>query len=131
VSYRILPHTADWRAELEARDLDGLYQSAVDWVRETVVGSSPVEAREVRTLDPSGEDDEERFFRFVRELVFLYDAEGFLPARVERGVPLVLLGDRFDPMRHASERPVKALTRHGYLFEHTPEGFLAELILDL
>lgn len=131
MTYRILPHTADWRAELEAESLEGLYQSAVDFVRETVVGNSPVEAREVRTVEPSGEDDEERFFRFVRELVFLYDAEGFLPARVELRSPIVLLGDCYEPMRHASERPVKAVTRHGYLFEHTPEGYVAELILDL
>lgn len=135
--YRLLPHTADLRAELEAPDAAGLYQAAADLVREVVAGDSPVEPREERAIElPAAGDDRERFFRFVRELVYLYDAEGFLPAEVELGDPPRVLGERFDPERHHSERQVKAVTRHGFRFEAVAAGtgdgrLRAELVFDL
>jgi SHS2 domain-containing protein len=63
-------------------DLASLYQSAADLVREILVGSSVVASGEERCLAVEGADDGERFFRFVRGLLYLYDCEGFLPARV-------------------------------------------------
>lgn len=134
MSYELLPHTADLRACLAAGDLYGLYQSAADLVREVLVGTSPVEAADERALELEAAEDEgeeERFFRFVRELLFLYDSEGFLPCRVAGLDPLTVTGERFDPHRHASWRQVKALTRHGYVFEQTPEGYRADVLFDL
>jgi SHS2 domain-containing protein len=137
MGYELLPHTADLRACLTAPDLAGLYQSGADLVREVLVGTSAVEAADERTLElepaeaSGGEAEEERFFRFVRELLFLYDAEGFLPCRVAGLDPLTVTGERFDPHRHASWRQVKALTRHGYVFEKTPEGYRADVLFDL
>lgn len=140
MSHRLLAHTADLRAELDAADLPGLYAEALALVREALVGESAVESRAERRVPESGGDEAERFFRFVRELVYLYDTEAFLPAavRFERG-PRVA-GERFDPRRHASERQIKAVTRHGYRFERprlaTASGavvplYRAELVFDL
>jgi SHS2 domain-containing protein len=101
-------------------------------VRETLVGGSSVAAREERRFARAGEDEAERFFRFVRELVYLFDAEGFVPAaaRLEGG-DTVVSGERFDPQRHVFERQIKALTRHRFRFERTPAGLRAELVFDL
>jgi SHS2 domain-containing protein len=82
LSYRYLAHTADLRAALDGTDLASLYQSAADLVHEILVGSSVVASGEERCLAVEGADDGERFFRFVRGLLFLYDSECFLPARV-------------------------------------------------
>ncbi|KAB2968990.1 MAG: archease [Thermoanaerobaculia bacterium] len=129
---RLLDHTADLRAEIEAPDLDALHAEAAALVRETLVGDSPVAGRVERRLAREGEDDAERFFRFVRELVYLFDAEGFLPssARIE-GDEVVVAGERFEPARHVAERQVKALTRHRFRFESGPGGARAELVFDL
>jgi SHS2 domain-containing protein len=164
VPHTYLPHTADLRAGVSGSDLASLYQSAADLVREVLVGGSAVAAGEERRLVVEGADEAERFFRFVRELLYLYDCEGFLPVRValtagHAGCPgdsgsggdggssedggaggsgmssgdggVAVLGERFDAARHASERQVKALTRHGYRFERTPAGYQAELLFDL
>lgn len=132
MSFRLEGHTADVRAVVEGSDLASLYQSAVDLVRELLVGSSPVEAREGRRLELSGEDDEERFFRFVRELVYLNDTDRFLPQSVRLVGPVVVEGERFDAERHRSERQLKAVTRHAYRLETRPRGgYRAELVFDL
>lgn len=133
MSFRLLAHTADLRAVVEGADRESLYQSAVDLVRELVVASSPVAAREERRLELSGGDDEEeRFFRFVRELVYLNDSERFLPASVRLGEPLTVEGERFDSERHRAERQLKAVTRHGYRLERpSAGGYRAELVFDL
>lgn len=129
---RLLDHTADLRAEIEAPELAGLHAEAAALVRELLVGASPVAGRVERRLARSGDDEAERFFRFVREMVYLYDAEGFLPASARlEGEEVVLAGEGFDAARHAAERQVKALTRHRFRFERRPSGLRAELVFDL
>jgi SHS2 domain-containing protein len=127
-----LAHTADLRARVEAPDLAGLYAEAATLVREIVVGDSPVAPRERRRIALAGDDDGERFFRFLRELVYLYDAEGFLPAAARlAGDAVEVDGEPFDPARHVSERQLKAVTRHRYLFARDAEGCASEVVFDL
>jgi SHS2 domain-containing protein len=130
-TFSYLPHTADLRARLEAPDLAGLYQTAADLVRDILVGESEVAAREARALELGGGDEEERFHRFVRELVYLYDTEGFLPLEVELDASARVRGETFDDERHASERQIKAVTRHNYRFAQGADGYAAELVFDL
>lgn len=130
--YRYLDHTADLRAELTAPDFAALLGEAVALVRDILVGSSPVEARAERSFELAGGDEAERLFRCVRELVYLADSEGFLPAelRVEQG-GVVVAGERLDPTRHRVERQVKAVTRHGLVCARAGDGWRAELVFDL
>ena len=131
MSHRFLPHTADLRAELRAGDWPELLAAGVGLVRDILVGACPVEPREERRVALPAADEEERFFRFLRELVYLYDSEGFLPAAVAAGEPLRILGERFDPLRHRSERQVKAVTRHGFRLARDERGYRAEVLFDL
>jgi SHS2 domain-containing protein len=131
MGYRLLPHTADLRAVLEAPDRAGLYQAAVDLVREVVAGDSPVGGAEERAIEVDAVDEQERLFRFVRELVYLYDTEGFLAREIAEADPLRVRGERFDPERHHSERQLKAVTRHGLRLERDGGGLRAEMVFDL
>jgi SHS2 domain-containing protein len=134
LSHWYLAHTADLRAAVEGEDLGALYQSAVELVREVLVGSSAVAAREERCFEVDGADEGERFFRFVRGLLYLYDSEGFLPVRVANAGEdrkACVRGEVFDAARHGSEHQVKALTRHGYRFARTAAGYEAEMLFDL
>jgi SHS2 domain-containing protein len=139
VSFRYLPHTADLRAELRGRDRAALYQAAVDLVRDIAVGGDDVEPREVREMTLVG-DDSEALYRFVRELVFALDADGFLPARVELAGPpdtvpgaVRVGGEAFDRARHHVQHQIKAVTRHAY--EYGPlrdgSGLRAQIVFDL
>jgi SHS2 domain-containing protein len=128
--YAFLPHTADLRVALRAETLPGLYHVAADVVRHLLVGDEVVEPREERPFELPDEEPE-RFFRFVRELVYLFDAERFLVARVLPGAPVRVWGERFDPTRHHAERQLKAVTRHGFALLHDAAGYRCELVFDV
>lgn len=135
--YRFLPHTADIRVALEAPDLATLYRDAVALVRELVVGASPVEPRTARTLAVAGADGAETLLNFLRDLLFAYETEAFVPAALEvaaaeeRAVRGTVRGERFDPARHEAEPEVKAVTRHGLTLERTDGGWRAEVVFDM
>jgi SHS2 domain-containing protein len=130
--HRLLAHTADLRAELAAADFAALCGEAAALVRELLVGSSVVAPRERRVVVLAGDDEGERFFRFVRELVYLFDAHRFLPAAVRVSAGAVeLAGEPLDAARHVVERQLKAVTRHQYRYERAPDGLRAELVFDL
>ena len=139
MAFCYLPHTADLKARVEGATLDELYASAVDLLRDAVVGDSPVEPREAIDVELPTGDREERFFHFVRELVFHFDARGFIPASAEPGTDdtgagparVGVRGERFDASRHHCERQIKALTRHGFSLESGPDGWRVDLLFDL
>jgi SHS2 domain-containing protein len=134
MTYQLLEHTADVRVLIRARDRRELYQSAVDLVRELEIAAGQVRSSLRRVMPGPGDDEAEDFFRFVRELLFLFDVEGFIPMRVDlarsRQAPVVL-GDTFDPQRHEGNLYLKAVTRHHYRFEHGRGGFEVELVFDV
>ena len=130
--HRLLPHAADLRAELTASDFEALCGEAAALVRSLLVRGQVAEERSV-TIALEAADPAERFFRFVRELVYLADCDGFLVASCTvAGDRAELRGELFDPRRHAAERQIKALTRHRFRFEERAgTGLRAELVFDL
>jgi len=82
----------------------------------------------------AGPDDATRLMGFLRELVYLYDVERFIPlgAAPDPEARLVrLTGEGLDPARHRAERELKGVTYHGFLLERTPAGFRALVIFDV
>lgn len=131
MGFKYLPHTADVRARVTARDLEGVFASAAALFRDLVVGSSPVEVREERTFELAG-TDEQRCFDFLRELLFVYDTERFLPAAVRlRGSEVEIKGEIFDPERHAAEGDLKAVTHHGFELRHEDGAWILEVVFDI
>lgn len=131
MTWRLLSHTADVKAVLAAPDLAGLYGDAVDLVRHLLVGDCAVASMCTLCVAPDGDTDGERFFRFVRELLYANDVDRFVPGELRSMGPPAVAGETFDPQRHTVEHGIKALTRHQYRFERGPGGCLAEIVFDL
>jgi len=129
---RLLPHTADLAAEIGGADLSELYREGTALVREILVGDSPVEPRQARRIELAGDDDGERLFRYLRELVYLADAESFLPAAVTfAGAAATVAGERYDAARHVAQRQIKALTRHRFALDRDDGGYRCRMVFDL
>lgn len=139
---RFLPHTADILVELEAPDAEGIFHEATSVIRTLVAGESQAAARIARTVNLGGNDLAELLFQYLRELLYLFSTETFVPARLEidrldfsRQGPATVAGtvsgEPFDPQRHQTQPEVKAVTRHGLEVTATEEGFRARILFDV
>jgi len=104
----------------------------MDRPRRHLVPCVGVEPRRTRRIDLVGADDGERLFRYLRELVYLADAEGFLPAAVTLDdAAAAVAGERFDAARHVAQRQLKALTRHQFALDRDDHGYRCRMVFDL
>ncbi len=77
---------------------------------------------EKRVVEAEGTDLENLLYNLIERLIILFDEEAFLVSSVEEvklsqldggwRATLVLLGERYDPLRHESRVLVKAATYH-------------------
>jgi SHS2 domain-containing protein len=105
-------------------------------VAAAVEAPDAIEPRESFTLDIRGEDREYLLFDWLKELLYRFESEHFLPARFEvrlrdDGLSATVWGEPFDPARHTLSHEVKAITYHGLTVEPTADGWLAEVIVDI
>lgn len=137
MAHRFLPHTADIRVAFEAESLDALLAEGLVVLRGLVAGESVVEPRERRAISVGATDPADLFLAFLRELLYLYATDGFLPAGfefasvTETSVEGTLLGETSDPQRHAHQPEVKAVTRHGLVVERVGDGWKGEVVFDV
>lgn len=130
-------HTADLGLRVEAASLDELFEQAgLGLTRMLVLNPDRIESRVTKSLSVTANDREYLLFDWLSELLYLFESEGFLCARIhatasESDITAELSGDIFDPQRHQPGHEVKAITYHGLLLEPTKSGWRAEVIVDI
>ena len=106
-------------------------------MRELVAGTAALtHPGETREVEIAGEPAE-LVFRFLRELLYFFNTDGFVPGNVEiewrtpEHLTARVHGEPFDPERHEPQPEVKAVTRHGLTVEHVGNRWRAEVVFDL
>ena len=137
-SHRFFDHTGDSGVDLEAPSREGLYEEAA---RSLVVlltdAIASIEPREARPIEVSGVDAEDLLVALANEVLFLFETDGWLTARLEvealdeEALRAIAHGEPFDRARHPIARPIKAVTHHGALVEERDGGWHGRLIFDL
>jgi SHS2 domain-containing protein len=130
-------HTADLGLRVRAPDLDCLFVEAAEALFSVLVEdtSTVAESRSLE-IDIAGDDHEILLFDWLRALLYHFDAEHLLFRRFDvhvrpDGVHATAWGEPLDRSRHELGHEVKAITYHGLRVEQTPEGWLAEVIVDI
>jgi SHS2 domain-containing protein len=135
--YEFFEHTADLGLRIRAPDLDALFAEAAQAlfaaIVEDLAAVQPLQHVEVRL---SGSDREFLLFDWLKELLYLFDAEHLLFSRFEvhvrdDGFIATAWGEPLDRARHELAHEVKAITYHGLRVEQTPDRWLAEVIVDI
>lgn len=143
VPYEFIEHTGDTgvrlEAESEAEFVVESVRALLDLYLDRETGASVAEC--VREpIELAAEDGESLLIDFLNELIFRFDARGFLCGRVEvesvnLGRPATLratlVGEPFDPARHASRTEVKAATFHDMAIERREGTLRATIVFDL
>lgn len=137
-SHRFFDHTGDFGVDLRAPTREALYaEAARAFVALLTDAPSSIAERETRAIDVSGVDETDLLVALGNELLFLFESEGWLAARIEvdeldeSALRATAHGEPYDPERHPIARPIKAVTHHGAAIEETNEDWRGRLIFDL
>ncbi len=135
--YEVFEHTADLGLRVRAATLNALLAEAAQALFSIIV-ENLAEVRPVleKSFAIEGRDREYLLFDWLNELLFTFDTEHLVLARFNvlvdaEGLRATAQGEPLDPQRHRLDHEVKAITYHGLKLEPTPDGWLAEVIVDI
>jgi SHS2 domain-containing protein len=132
-------HTADVGLRVSGSDLDDVFRTAAEGVFDyIVVDRATVRPVDHETLSLQSDDPAELLVVWLNELIFrcetrhrLYGAFDVRIASSGCSLEAEIAGEPIDRDRHELDHEVKAVTRHGLALRRTPDGWVAEMILDI
>ena len=132
---------ADVAFEAWGATLEELFEAAADaTVNLMVADLSTITSHEQRTIELEDESLDLLLFNFLQELIFYKDAQKLLlrvgEIQIERTNGSFKLraeahGEELNPAKHELGVDVKAVTLHRFQVQETPEGWQANVILDV
>ncbi|HJT33057.1 MAG TPA: archease [Pirellulales bacterium] len=135
--YETFEHTADLGLRVRASDLENLFIDAARGLTSMVVANID-QVRRVRqvTLEVPGTRHDELLFDWLTEILYAFESQRLLLSEFQvrlgdSGLSAIAEGERVDESRHQLEHEVKAITYHGLRVDQTPDGWLAEVIVDI
>jgi SHS2 domain-containing protein len=135
--FRILEHTADIGFEAFGSTREETFANAARALMDLMVDLDAIDPGEDIIVRIEGADPESLLVNWLSELLYLHDAEGWLFRDFEiqnlRDDSLVAIarGEKFQRSRHQVKLQVKAITYHQLALERTPEGWRAQVYVDI
>ena len=135
--YETFEHTADLGLRVRAADLPALFADAGRGLTSMLV-EAVAAVRETTSVEITVPKEELEFllFDWLKAILSRFEEDRLLLARFDvtvgdDGVRAVGHGEPMDAARHEHGHEVKAITYHGLTVQQTPEGWLAEVIVDI
>jgi SHS2 domain-containing protein len=135
--YETFDHTADLGLRIRAADLNTLFAEAGRALFSILVEDlDTIAPRHQLDVTIAGSDREYLLFDWLKELLYRFEVEHLLLSRFSvtvgaDGLQGSAWGEPIDPGRHELVHEVKAITYHGLRVERMPDGWLAEVIVDI
>lgn len=135
----VFDHTADLGLRIEAGDLSDVFRTAAEGLFDVVTADrSTIEARDEEPVELTADSPERLLVEWLNELIFRIETRHALYARFDvevaddgRSLRGTIAGEPIDPARHVLDHEVKAATFHGLKMERDPDGWRAEVIVDI
>jgi SHS2 domain-containing protein len=132
-------HTADLGLRVTADDLVDLFQTAASGLFDVIVANrQEVRVIETETVSLEGDSTEDLLIEWLNELIYRCETRHRLYSEFhvkldERACRLeaTIGGEPIDRERHILDHEVKAATRHGVSLRKEPQGWVAEVIVDI
>ncbi len=115
--YVLIDHTADMMVKAFGKTLEECFANAGYALFDQTVDLSNIGTTEEIDIRVTGEDDEDRLFSFLSELLFIEDADNLILKELSVSfdgddVTCHAKGERLDRSRHRIRSEVKAVTYH-------------------
>ncbi len=135
--FEILEHPADIGFRARGRTLAELFEQAGEAMASIALELEDIAPRREYPLSAEGPDLEALLVNWLSEVLYWMDGEriAFRRFRLDRVSPTAVtgagLGEPRDPARHRAKLIVKAVTYHQLRVAEVPEGWTAEVYLDI
>jgi SHS2 domain-containing protein len=135
--HELFEHTADLGLRVNAADLNTLFAEAAECLFSAVLEDvSTVQPLTEFTVELQGTDREFLLFDWLRDLLMKWDEDHVVFGKFEvnvreNGLTGKAWGEPLDRDRHQLAHEVKAITYHELKVQQTPEGWVAEVIVDI
>lgn len=135
--YEHFEHTADLGLRIRAATKEELFAEAGRALTAALVARlDDIRPTERRVIGLEAAELPDLLHDWLSELLYLFETERILFSRFDVSLSSGRLtatawGEPTDPARHEIEQEIKAITYHGLKVEPTPDGWLAEVIVDL
>lgn len=134
-----LDHTADVGFRMEAESLEGLFQAALKGLLQVMFLNPPQGGRRRRRVVLEAEDLETLLVRYLNELIYLIQTQGFVPGRAQMKLEAREGGYRLqatlfgEPWQEGFgfQGEVKSATFHGLTVRQEGGRWRAQVILDV
>lgn len=115
--YELFDHTADVMVRCTGASLEECFENAAYAMFDQVIDASTVERRLERTVEITADDDEDRLYSFLSELLFVMDCDSlvFNDFKVTFDgdrVSCTAYGEPLDLKKHRPKTEIKAVTYH-------------------
>ena len=122
--FEILEHPADLGIRATGETLAQAFENAARGLLSVILEAGSVQPRSQRIVTLQASDAGHLLVRWLSEVLFLYDAERFVPSgfRIveisETSLKAEIPGEEFDETTHQTKLDVKAITYHQLRLEH-------------
>ena len=129
--------TADEGLRAWGKTLEEAFINAARGMLDLMVDSKGLRPAEFRRIQVKGKDREALLVAWLSELLYLFEAEGFLPVEYEianlgdQQLEAEVRGDTLDPARHSVKGLVKAATYHLVEVKEVDGRWRVQVVLDV
>lgn len=81
--FEFLDHTADIKVRVHGRTLNEIFANSVKAISQYVSGDQKIESKKGKVMEVKGTDNESLLYNFIDEILYLIDAEYFIPVKAE------------------------------------------------
>ena len=113
----MLDHAADVMVRCKGKDLEECFENAAYAMFDQIVDATRIEHTLTREIEISANDDEERLYSFLSELLFVMDCDSlvfndFKVSIINDKVRCIAKGEPLDVKKHHARSEIKAVTYH-------------------
>jgi len=135
--YTLFDHTADIGFDVSGATRKELFQNAAIALMDCLTNRAGVKESAERPLQIAGADLDDLWVNYLRELLYLFDGQGFLVRTVQiltignKHLSAVVKGEPYRETTHEILTEIKAITYHQARAERTPAGWQGRFIVDV
>jgi SHS2 domain-containing protein len=136
-TYETFDHTADIGIRAFGRTVEEVFVHAAEALFEVLTDLDSIREHLTREVEINGSDREDLFVRWLGELLYLCEGEGYLFREFSifhltpTSLRATARGERFDPSRHEFKTEIKAVTYHQVEVAQKDGMWVGKVIFDI